>query len=254
MSLPTQLRALASIVDNIEQRGVDVTIEDVGDWDHTDALQADLALELPEAINSREAVAVEGDDPDDGPDEDGQSENRESEADGAQDRADAGDQDGEEDQAGGGDEEDDDPLACPEAGCEYTTESERGLNIHRSKAHGNHDDVWCGVCGDGPFAGKSPLAGHHYGAGHEGDLHPVGELPTDGTTGGGSEDTAPEREFRDVAPDWLDERSFHEAAELCADLEELTETLGWDDRERLAALIKVTDVDVAHAQEVTADD
>ena len=69
--------------------------------------------------------------------------------------------------------------------------------------------------------------------------------------GGGSEDTAPEREFDDVAPDWLDERSFHEAASLSADLEELTETLGWDDRERLAALIKVTDVNVAHTQEVS---
>ena len=72
--------------------------------------------------------------------------------------------------------------------------------------------------------------------------------------GGGSENTAPEREFADVAPDWLDERSFHEAAELSADLEELTTTLGWDDRERLAALVKVTDVDVAHTQEAIGDD
>jgi len=237
MALPDQLRALASIVENLEQRGVDVTIEDVGDWGHKDALQVDLALELPEAINSRETVAVEGDDPNDGPDEDGQSENRKSEADGAQDPADAGDEDGEVDQ-------DDELLACPEAGCEYATHSERGLNIHQTKAHGDHDDVWCGVCGDGPFAGKSPLGGHHSGAGHEGDLHPVGEPPADGTTGGGSEDTAPEREFADVAPDWLDERSFHEAAELSADLEELATTLGWDDRGRLAALVKETDVDV----------
>jgi len=244
MSLPTQFRALASIVEDLEQRGVDVTIEDVGDWEHTDALQADLALELPETINSRETVAVEGDDPDDGPDEDRQSENCGSVADGVQDRADAGDQDGEVGQADGDDEGDDAHLACPEAGCEYTTDSERGLNIHQTKAHGDHDDVWCGVCGDGPFAGKSPLAGHHNGVGHEGDLQPVDEPPADGTTGGGSEDTAPEREFDDVAPDWLDERSFHEAAELCADLEELTTTLGWDDREQLAALVKVTDVDV----------
>ena len=251
MALPDQLRALASIVENLEQRGVDVTIEDVGDWGHKDALQVDLDLELPEAINPRETVAVEVDDQNDGPDEDGQSENRESEADSAQDRADAGDEDGGADQADGEVDQDDETIACPEAGCEYTTESHRGLNIHQTKAHGDYDDVWCGICGDGPFSGTPSLAGHHNGAGHEGDLHPVDEPPGDGTTGGGSEDTAPEREFVDVAPDWLDERSFHEAAELSADLDELTTTLGWDDREQLAALVKVTDVDVAHSQEVS---
>jgi len=41
---------------------------------------------------------------------------------------------------------------------------------------------------------------------------------------------------------------------LCADLDELTTTLGWDDREQLAALVKVTDVDVAHNQAVIGDD
>jgi len=72
--------------------------------------------------------------------------------------------------------------------------------------------------------------------------------------GGGSEDTDPEREFADVAPDWLDERSFHEAAELSADLDELTTTLGWDDREQLAALVKVAEVDVDVARAMGVSD
>jgi len=248
MSLPNQLRALASIVENLEQRGVDVTIEDVGDWGHKDALQVDLDLELLEANNPRETVAVEGDDPDDGPDEDGQSKNRGSVADENLGDADAGDEDGEGDQVDGEVDQNDETLTCPEAGCEYTTDSERGLNIHQSKAHGDHDDVWCGICGDGPFAGKSPLAGHHSGAGHEGDLQPVNKPPASDATGGAEdtappEDTAPKREFDDLAPDWLDEASFHNAVRLSEDLEDLINTLGWDDSEQLTELVEATGVD-----------
>jgi len=220
MPEPTQLRALASIVEDLTEQGIAVRVDDIREWDHNDSLEVHLELEFSETLRESEPSAAAADE-------------------GCQrDAAASEGQDAETADAGEG------SLSCPEAGCDYQTLSKRGLNIHQTKAHGDHDDVWCGVCGDGPFAGKSPLAGHHNGVGHEGDLQPVDEPPADGTTGGGSEDTAPEREFDDVAPDWLDERSFHEAAELCADLEELTTTLGWDDREQLAALVKVTDVDV----------
>jgi len=231
MPTPDALRTVATVAEVLGEHGVDVLdIRDIdadsdGEVVHAEVrIKALIGAEQPAPVAAADETGGDETTPDDPVDTAG--------------GADAGD--GQE------------RHQCPD--CEYTTDSERGLNIHRSKAHGDHDDVWCGICGDGPFAGKSPLAGHHNGAGHEGDLHPVDEAEDDGTTGGGSEDTAPEREFADVAPDWLDERSFHEAAELSADLEELTTTLGWDDRERLAALVKVTDVDVAHTQEAIGDD
>jgi len=39
------------------------------------------------------------------------------------------------------------------------------------------DGVWCGVCGDGPFASGRQFAGHHAGAGHDGATEPVAAPP-----------------------------------------------------------------------------
>ena len=162
MSTPDALRTVATVAEVLGEHGVDVLdIRDIdadsdGEVVHAEVrIKALIGAEQPAPVAAADETGGDETTPDDPVDTAG--------------GADAGD--GQE------------RHQCPD--CEYTTDSERGLNIHRSKAHGDHDDVWCGICGDGPFAGKSPLAGHHNGAGHEGDLHPVDEAEDDGTTGGG---------------------------------------------------------------------
>jgi hypothetical protein len=68
--------------------------------------------------------------------------------------------------------------------CDYAGDSEHALNIHLSKAHGNDqndepEQIWCAICGAGPFETTTELAGHHTGAGHEGETNPVSDPPSD---------------------------------------------------------------------------
>ena len=55
-------------------------------------------------------------------------------------------------------------------------------------------------------------------------------------------------------PDWLDESSFFQAAEMVEDVDELADVLGWDDdREALEELVETLDVDVALDPVVATD-
>jgi len=110
---------------------------------------------------------------------------------------------------------------------------------------------WCGACGQGPFQEPDQVQDHHVRRDHAGEpsirtadpRDDVAESPAPDATGGVPEDTALESEFDDLAPEWLDEASYYNAVELSEDLEDLADTLGWDDRDQLAALVKATGVD-----------
>ena len=163
MPTPEALRTVAMVAEVLGEHGVDVLdASEIHADSDGEVVHAEVRIEAPIGAEQPASVATAGETggDDTAPDDPVNTEGG----------ADAGDNQ--------------ERHQCPD--CDYATDSARGLNIHRSKAHGDHhDDVWCEICGDGPFAGKSSLAGHHNGAGHEGDLHPVDEPPANGTTGGG---------------------------------------------------------------------
>jgi ParB family chromosome partitioning protein len=92
----------------------------------------------------------------------------------------------EDDQPEGADQSDvDQRYECDE--CDFATDSETGLAIHEGRLHSTNteddvgddvDEIWCGVCGAGPFESTTNLSGHHNGAGHEGSTDPVEDPPS----------------------------------------------------------------------------
>jgi len=128
MPTPEALRTVAMVAEVLGEHGVDVLdASEIHADSDGEVVHAEVRIEAPigaDAVPVATAGETGGDEvPDDPVDTEG--------------GADAGD--GQE------------RHQCPD--CDYATDSERGLNIHRGKAHGDHDDVWCGICGDGPFAG-----------------------------------------------------------------------------------------------------
>lgn len=70
------------------------------------------------------------------------------------------------------------------------------------------EEIWCGVCGEGPFDSVQQVGGHHNGAGHEGETRPEDEPPEKGE--GRSEETEEDhvdadRETQDDPPDTWDD-------------------------------------------------
>lgn len=99
------------------------------------------------------------------------------------------DQEGEPDQEDDIEEAPDSEFQCDVDGCDYATDSEQGLAIHQGRIHdgvSDEDDedaddgpseIWCGICGAGPFDGGSKLSGHHLGADHGGETVPLDHEP-----------------------------------------------------------------------------
>lgn len=73
------------------------------------------------------------------------------------------------DEAGDDPDGEADDLVCEVEGCDFEAKSSRGRAIHETKAHGDDEECWCGICGAGPFDSRGGLGGHHSGAGHDGD-------------------------------------------------------------------------------------
>jgi len=148
--------------------------------------------------------------------EDGDGEPRESRDEG-ESGGDAHDQDG------GGERH-----QCPE--CDYTTDSERGLAIHRGRVHGESDDDDQEETGDG---GTTEVT--------ESQLN--SETTVEPASNSEPEQSVEEMEFADIAPDWLDEASFFQAVDIADDLEQLGDTLGWREYDQLEDLVGATDAD-----------
>jgi len=247
MSTSDYLDALQTLVDDLEDRGVGVELDDWRNADRHDHATATLELLLPESLDDGEPVT----EPAPAPDQ--QSEQPD-------------DEDGERDL----EEDENEVFECDR--CGFTSDSERGLNIHIARGHTDENDgddgdgVWCGVCGDGPFETRTALSGHHAGAGHDGDTQvatappddegkegqtddsgapeavddvdddddddgtPL-ETPSDDADGEAIADSAAEGDddtgFDDLAPKWLDEASFWNAVDEAEDLHELRAELGW---------------------------
>jgi len=73
-----------------------------------------------------------------------------------------------------------------------------------------------------------------------GDAGDQGEATDDGNDGDPEGDV--DKTFADLAPDWLDESSWWQAVEMADDLEDLHETLGWEDGvDELRKLVVATD-------------
>jgi hypothetical protein len=151
---------------------------------------------------------------------------------------------------------------------------------------GGDDQVYCGVCGDG-FDSERGLKIHHGRSDdHEGDADiwqtPVdvdedaGDTPAEearedqngddhrdiGDDSVGSEtpsDPDPKdrsvESFEDLStPDWMDEASFFAAVEMADDVEELADTLGWPEHDRLDEIVELLEIkeDLYGPEEVTA--
>lgn len=114
---------------------------------------------------------------------------------------------------------------------------------------------WCGVCGAGPYQSVARHSGHvghprTIALDHEPTEHEVAQM--EDLAG----DSAEVSDFHDVeTPDWLDEASFYQAVDMAVDLEDLQNTLGWEDIHRLEVVVDLLDVeeDVHESTVVPAD-
>jgi len=231
MTLADCYRDLARAVERIE--GLDIDVRDASLDRSADEPVADLRIAVPErAMTETPTGSMYPAEAADQPEPDEETE--------------PSDQDDQEDDAADV-EHGPAKLVCDVDGCDYESDSERGLNIHQTKGHTDeNEELWCGRCGAGPFETTSQLSGHHAGAGHDGDLqilehppadaqdsedHEIGEeldeLPTDeASADGGAVQAAPD--FPDVDPAAIHDAIDKHApkAALGAIAEELD--IGWD--------------------------
>lgn len=167
MTLSEHLRELADVIERVQDDDLEVLDADL-QGGSLDVGRAQLVVEF--TISDETAASIQLDEPEPEPETD-----------------DSIDEDDEEDDV---DEDKEQQFACDVVGCDYEG-NERGLAIHKGRSHAEDEseepdtddgldedtDIWCDICGAGPFDDPSRLSGHHVGAGHDGDTRPTDEPP-----------------------------------------------------------------------------
>lgn len=87
------------------------------------------------------------------------------------------------------------------------------------------------------------------------DIHEEPSTDTDESSEGEIEQPGQADSFGDlVTPDWLDEATFYTAAEMADDIDELAETLGWPEHDRLAAMVESLGLEIGDREKKVATD
>ena len=187
--LPAADTTVATVTLGVDLAGVDIDGIGAGADEESDSSADDATRG---SYLGDEVIPVE---PDEGEDEDGRSSDSNDE--GVQENTTDADQT-DADEADEDADDEDETYACDVDECDYEGDSERGLSVHQARAHSDSDEddtedssedssnetededadveesddegndsneVWCGICGAGPFEGGAALSGvlweHH---------------------------------------------------------------------------------------------
>jgi len=111
----------------------------------------------------------------------------------------------------------------PETPTDPEKQSSEDSEKESEAADGDYGQIWCGICGAGPFDSTQKLTGHHAGSNHDGDTLPASEPPAET---GDPEDTG------DAAvpdpDDSLSVATIEDCARSCETVQELADLLDVD--------------------------